>query len=137
MNEPKLLEGYISEEEWCKQFGICKKTARNMRDRGNAPPYIEFARQIIYSVSGTREWLASREKKPVRARRTAWIVAASETAKRHTDLSGAAPGKFEQLSGQLCNQNIVERRRIQQQPLVFGEVSRWSAAAAFRIVAEA
>jgi hypothetical protein len=71
MDKPKLLEGYTSEEEWCKQLGICKKTAQKMRDRGIAPPYVEIARQIFYSVAGIREWLANREQKPVRARRAA------------------------------------------------------------------
>jgi hypothetical protein len=68
-------------------------------------------------------------------------VAPSETAKRHTDLSGAALGKFEQLGGELENQNSKHLERLQVRkltrryavsaaaaailaPFVFGEVSR-------------
>jgi hypothetical protein len=68
-------------------------------------------------------------------------MAAPETAKRYTDLSGAALGKFEQLGGELDNQNSKHLERLQASRLtrryavsaaaaetlarfVFGEVAR-------------
>jgi hypothetical protein len=71
MTMQSILAGYTPETEFCQQLNISPRTSRNMRARGEAPTYITIAGRVLYSNAGIQEWLVNREKKPVRARRSA------------------------------------------------------------------
>lgn len=71
MSKTELLDGYASEGEFAKQLGVVERTTRNMRARGDGPPYVKIGNRVYYSVDGIRKWLESREIKPVRSRRSA------------------------------------------------------------------
>ena len=72
MNKPEhILEGYITENEFCDQLEISPRTSRSMRARGEAPTYVTIAGRVFYSIAGIQKWLTNREKKPVRTGRAA------------------------------------------------------------------
>jgi hypothetical protein len=59
-----ILAGYLDEPEFCRQLNITPRTARNWRQRGDGPPYVQIGRDIIYPIDGFRGWLKKREIDP-------------------------------------------------------------------------
>jgi len=66
-----LLDGYLSEDEFCAELKIVVRTARSWRQRGAGPPFVSIGRNIFYPKKDFREWLARRVTQPVRSRRVA------------------------------------------------------------------
>lgn len=65
-DQANLLEGYITEDEYCAIFGITKRTAQRARRAGIGPAFVTIHRQTFYAVPQGRRFLADSEIKPRR-----------------------------------------------------------------------
>ena len=63
------LDGYYSEAKMASERKKTPRTLRAERQRGEGPPYVKDGKKIYYPLSGFREWLKSREHRPVRSAR--------------------------------------------------------------------
>ena len=61
------IPGYTNEFETAEELGVSIRTLRGMRQRGEGPPYIKFARQIHYPDEPRRTWLQRRVVQPIRS----------------------------------------------------------------------
>jgi hypothetical protein len=57
---PRLLDGYITEAEFCAQIGVIDRTARKWRQSGEGPPFVKLGHGVFYPLEGFRKWLAKR-----------------------------------------------------------------------------
>ncbi len=64
-----ILAGYLIEDDFCREFGIGRRTARLWRQQRNGPPFVKIGNVILYSKDGARAWLKSRETVPARTRK--------------------------------------------------------------------
>jgi hypothetical protein len=60
------IPGYTNEFETAEELGVSVRTLRGMRQRGEGPPYVKFARQIHYPDEPRAAWLRRQEVQPVR-----------------------------------------------------------------------
>jgi hypothetical protein len=65
-DKPNLLEGLISEVEYCAQLGVCRRTAQRARRIGVAPPWVRIHRKVFYVIDKTLRDFADRTIEPVR-----------------------------------------------------------------------
>ena len=66
-----LLAGYYPESEVAAARGVCVRTLRGERQRGEGPPFVRIGKAIYYPRDGFRQWLKSIEQRPTRARKAA------------------------------------------------------------------
>jgi hypothetical protein len=62
----KPIVGYTSEAETAQELDVSVRTLRKWRQEGIGPPYVRFARQIIYGDESRAAWLKGQEIRPVR-----------------------------------------------------------------------
>jgi transposase-like protein len=63
-NDP-LLDCFVSQDELCRQLGICSKTLERWRRKSRGPLRTFLpGRKAAYSASSVRAWLASLEETP-------------------------------------------------------------------------
>jgi hypothetical protein len=79
---PQLLADHIDEDELARQLDRSRRTIKRWRHFRIGPPYTEIGGTVYYNVESFREWLKSREVKPVRAlvrktRKTRSVTAAA------------------------------------------------------------
>ena len=79
-DQANLLEGYITEDEYCATFDISKRTAQRARRAGKAPPHVTIHRKTWYVVDKTRQDIASQIVDPVRKSR--WVARVSPELRR-------------------------------------------------------
>lgn len=65
----ELLDDYLSEEEEAKEIKKSVRTLRKWREQKIGPPYAMLGKTPIYPKSGSRDWLKSLERQPVRTKR--------------------------------------------------------------------
>jgi hypothetical protein len=53
-----ILAGYLEETDLAKELGRNVATVRRWRKMRIGPPYTQNGREFLYSVEGTRAWLA-------------------------------------------------------------------------------
>ncbi len=61
---PVLFEGYIDEQEYCRQRGVSLRTAGRDRQHHLSPPYLIVGKKIYYRVAAVREWFPRQEREP-------------------------------------------------------------------------
>jgi predicted site-specific integrase-resolvase len=66
--QPRLLAGYLHEDEVCEEMGITRRTTRRYRQCGEGPPYVRACGGIYYPEADFREWMRSGVQRPVRSR---------------------------------------------------------------------
>lgn len=59
-----ILDNYMTPQECADELHCRPITLAVWRMKGEGPPYTEVARKIYYHRPGTREWLASRMRRP-------------------------------------------------------------------------
>jgi hypothetical protein len=64
---PALLAGHLPEREAAKELRQTLRTLRSWRQKGSGPAYTKIGRRVFYSRSTLLGWIASLERKPVRA----------------------------------------------------------------------
>lgn len=68
--EQHLLNGYLDEEEYCRQRGISRRTAQRERRLRQGPPHTRLGSRVYYRIDAVRDWLTTQEVAPVRRDRT-------------------------------------------------------------------
>jgi hypothetical protein len=61
---PDLFEGYLDEQEYCRQRGVSLRTAQRDRQRRQSPPYLTVGKKVYYRVAAVGEWLLRQEREP-------------------------------------------------------------------------
>jgi hypothetical protein len=61
------VPGFTNEFAVAEELGVSVRTLRGMRQRGEGPPYVKFARQIHYPDEPRRTWLQRHVVQPVRS----------------------------------------------------------------------
>lgn len=56
-----VLDGYITEEELARQWGVSVRTCQRSRALRRGPPYLVLGRQVYYRVEAVLRWLAEHE----------------------------------------------------------------------------
>jgi predicted DNA-binding transcriptional regulator AlpA len=64
-----LLSGYLRREELAQQFGLSTRTIDRWEALKEGPPRVSIGRTILYNVESVREWLSTREKRPMPRRK--------------------------------------------------------------------
>jgi hypothetical protein len=64
----ELLGDYWSEAELAKEINKSLRTIRKWRERRVGPPVTMIGKTPVYSKPGSRDWLKSLERQPVRKR---------------------------------------------------------------------
>jgi hypothetical protein len=57
---PRLLDGYISDEDLQLELGIIDRTTRKWRQTGSGPPFVKIGRDYYYPIEGFKAWLKKR-----------------------------------------------------------------------------
>jgi len=68
---PDLFEGYIDEQEYCRQRGVSLRTAQRDRQLRQAPPYLVVGKKVYYRIAAVREWMLNQERREERKARSA------------------------------------------------------------------
>lgn len=56
---------YITEKEVSAIIGLAEQTLRNMRSRGDGPPFVRVSRKAIrYGLGDLSEWIEARKVSP-------------------------------------------------------------------------
>jgi hypothetical protein len=63
-----LRDGWISDKQMAEVREKSPRAQRDERQKGLGPPWTRDGRDILYSVQGYREWLASNERSPASQR---------------------------------------------------------------------
>lgn len=66
----ELLADYWSEAELAKEINKSLRTVRKWREQKIGPPYAMLGKTPIYPKPGSRDWLKSLERQPVRTKRS-------------------------------------------------------------------
>lgn len=64
-----VLEGFLRREELAQQLGLSPRTIDRWEALRIGPPRVHIGRTILYSIQSVREWLLSREKQLLPAKR--------------------------------------------------------------------
>lgn len=64
----ELLGDYWSEAELAKEINKSLRTVRKWREQKIGPPYAMLGKTPIYPKPGSRDWMKSLERQPVRKR---------------------------------------------------------------------
>ena len=59
---PLLFEGYVSEEEYCRQRRVSRRTAQRERALRKSPPYLLLGKQVFYRIAAVRAWMLQQER---------------------------------------------------------------------------
>ena len=59
---PKILDGYITEDELARQRRVNIRTCQRDRALRRGPPYVVLGRQVYYRVEAVRTWLQDQEQ---------------------------------------------------------------------------
>ena len=59
---PRLLEGYLSEEQYADERGVTIRTCQRDRALRQGPPYVILGKKVYYRIEAVREWLLSQEQ---------------------------------------------------------------------------
>jgi hypothetical protein len=65
-DQPKLFEGYLTEEQYLAERKIGRRQGQRERAAGIAPPWVKIGRRVFYSIPGGQRYVASQEVEPVR-----------------------------------------------------------------------
>jgi hypothetical protein len=64
--KPKLLDGYISDEELRRELGgarpLIDRTTRKWRQSGEGPPFVKIGHDFYYPLDEFRKWLKKRTR---------------------------------------------------------------------------
>jgi len=63
-----ILDDYYSDPELAGELGVTPRTTKKYRDERTGPPVTYIAGRPYYRRDAVREWLLSRENKPLRKR---------------------------------------------------------------------
>jgi hypothetical protein len=66
---PLVLDGFLRREELAQQFGLNVRTIDRWEALRIGPPRACVGRTILYSIQSVREWLLSKERQAVPAKR--------------------------------------------------------------------
>jgi hypothetical protein len=66
----ELLADYWSEAELAKEINKSLRTVRKWREQKIGPPYAMLGKTVIYPKPGTRNWVASLVRQPLRTKRS-------------------------------------------------------------------
>ena len=64
-----LLKDYLTEEALAREIEVTVRTLRRWRKERRGPPITHIGRQVRYSLTGLRAWLAANEQQMPRAKR--------------------------------------------------------------------
>ena len=64
----KLLEDYLSEEQFAEELGVSTRTLRNWRQQRTGPPFVTIGKRIAYARTSGLAWVQSQEQQPLRKR---------------------------------------------------------------------
>jgi hypothetical protein len=67
---PELLADYWSEAELAREINKSLRTVRKWREQKIGPPYAMLGKTPVYPKLGSRDWLKSLERQPVRTKRS-------------------------------------------------------------------
>jgi hypothetical protein len=62
------IPGYTDERQTAEELGLCLRTLRKWRARGEGPPYVKIGKKVHYPDDPRTAWLKSRVVQPVRER---------------------------------------------------------------------
>lgn len=68
-DKPNPLDAYYTEAELFALLKKGQRTLRNMRIRGDGPPFAKLGSTIIYPIAGVEKWLQKRVQTPAVIRR--------------------------------------------------------------------
>jgi hypothetical protein len=58
--KPKLLDGYVHDDDVCRELGVIDRTTRKWRQTGEGPPFVKVGHDFYYPVDEFRKWLKKR-----------------------------------------------------------------------------
>jgi DNA-binding transcriptional MerR regulator len=65
-----LLSDFFSDAQLAAEIGVHPRTLRKWDERGEGPPKTVIGRKVLYRRQSVIEWLASREQRRGKGRRT-------------------------------------------------------------------